>query len=236
MRMHPRFRAICACMMLFALAANAQTPVNTTINGAKAALPPPPGMRSVDPIQYRARHPDFLTPPNIDAIAVFIPSGLDMADDPPAYAMVQVNNPPTLVPSGLIDSLRANFDKGNKDGAPNAVAQSNEVFAGSRERIADYYKRPGFSMRATGMEMVALIRHTPDLLAYSMYVGYELTGDGRTEVVHRPGLMMIVRLNGVATYFYYFGEFDTSAAAPELSSRMREWAEAVAQLNGLPAR
>jgi hypothetical protein len=223
-------------MMLFALAANAQTPVATTINGAMAALPPPSGMLSVDPVQYRTRHPDFMTPPNTDAIAVFIPSGLDVADDPPAYAMVQVNNPPKLVPSGLIDNLRASFDKGNKDGAPDAVARSNEMFAKSRERIAAYYKLPDFSLRASGMEIVSLIRHAPDLLAYSMYVVYDLTGNGRTEVVRRPGLMMIVRINGVATYFYYFGEFDTSAAAPELWSRMRDWAEAVAQLNGLPVR
>jgi hypothetical protein len=223
-------------MMLFALAANAQTPVATTINGAMAALPPPSGMRSVDPVQYRTRHPDFMTPPNTGAIAVFIPSGLDVADDPPAYAMVQVNNPPKLVPSGLIDNLRASFDKGNKDGAPDAVARSNEMFAKSRERIAAYYKLPDFSLRASGMEIVSLIRHAPDLLAYSMYVVYDLTGNGRTEVVRRPGLMMIVRINGVATYFYYFGEFDTSAAAPELWSRMRDWAEAVAQLNGLPVR
>ena len=99
MRTHQRFRAVCACVMLVALAANGQTPVDTSINGAKAALPPPPGMRSVDPVQYRARHPDFMTPPNADAIAVFIPSGLDVADDPPAYAMVQLNNPPKPVPS-----------------------------------------------------------------------------------------------------------------------------------------
>jgi hypothetical protein len=223
-------------MVLFAFAANGQTPVAATINGAAATLPPPPGMRSVDPIRYRARHPDFMTPPDTDAIAVFIPSGLDMADDPPAYAMVQVNNPPKLVPSGLIDSLRALFDKGSKDGTPNAVARSNELFAQSRERIADYYKLPDFSLRATGMETVSLIRQTPDLLAYSMYMVYELTGNGRTEVVRRPGLMMIVRLNGVATYFYYFGDFETSVTAPELSSRMRDWVEAVAQLNGLPAR
>ena len=234
--MHQGCRAICACMMLFALAANAQTPVATTINGAKAALPPPPGMRSVDPIQYRALHPDFMTPPNAEAIAVFIPSGLGVADDPPEYAIVQVDNPPKRIPSELIDSLRASFDNGIKNVGPDAVARSNEVFEKSRERIADYYKLPGFSMRATGMVMVALIRHTPDLLACSMYVGYELAGGGRTDVVRRPGLTMIVRLNGVATYFYYFGDFDTSATAPELSSRMRAWAETVAQLNGLPVR
>lgn len=234
----PAFAVVCAMAAALALAAPAlaQTDTVVTINGARATLPPPAGMRSVDPTDYRARHPDLVIPAKSEVVALFIPSAASVKDDVDEYGMVQTNAPPVTLPRGSLATMRSNIERGIKSRTPDAIDKTNDEFARQKDRIRAHYRAPGLTLKATGMEIVELLHATPDLLAYTYYAHYQVAIDGKADAVRRPGMIVVSRINEAAVFVYYFGELGDSAAKPEFLRRMRQWIAALETANALATR
>ena len=216
--------------------AGALDSILTTVSGNKVFLPAPVGMEPVNVDAFRRANPEAFVQPKMRLLAAFVPLGSSVSAPAATCAIVMVTDPPTGMTSDGITRIAATLRKNTGTLIPELLAKSNRALAEAKGKSAVRADALGSGIRIVGLSLHKQLLETPAFLLFTSYIEGEIELNGRPEIIFRPAGMGMGNLYGFGVYFYFLGEFGTSADDPGFVATTKHWTNAVMRGNALPMK